>query len=109
MYNIDWMLFINKSKCVYCAVRTEFVGTILFHFRQQANYWSIPNFLQLCTSHTLEWTAPNIQFNVPLLPATRVIPILIIQFSEQISSHRTFQPTECYAAVHLQYTFRYSF
>jgi len=40
------------------------------------------------------------QFNVPLLPAICVITVYIFQFSEQISSQRTFQPTEFYAALH---------
>jgi hypothetical protein len=28
LYSINWLVFITETKCVYCAVRTEYVNTI---------------------------------------------------------------------------------
>jgi hypothetical protein len=37
LYNINWLVFINKTLCVYCAVRTEclyiFEVNFLFYFK----------------------------------------------------------------------------
>ena len=86
----DGLVFTNEMQCVYCAVRTVFVSTIPVYFPVQCYYWFLTDFVCSSTSRILQWTPPNSKFNVPILPATCVIPIYIIQFNEQISSQPTF-------------------
>jgi hypothetical protein len=90
LYSIDWLVFITQTEFVYCAVRTGFACTILVNFYVQGYYWFLTDFVCSSTSRILQWTPPNSQFNVPLLPATCVIPIEIFRFREEISSQRTF-------------------
>jgi len=105
-----WLtVFITETECVYCVERTEIVSTILAHFRLQAHYWFPTDFVCSSISRTLEWTPPNFQFTVPSLPPTCVIPIQIIQFSEQSvhsqhSSRRNFMLQNIYKSI-----FRYNF
>jgi len=35
LYNINWLVFTNQNKCVYCEVRTEYLNTmwLIFFFK----------------------------------------------------------------------------
>jgi len=35
LYNINWLVFITETECVYCAVRTEYLSVNQFKFRFQ--------------------------------------------------------------------------
>ena len=35
LYNINWLVFITETKCVYCAVRTGYLNVIQVNFSLQ--------------------------------------------------------------------------
>ena len=68
LYNIYWLIFINETECVYCAVRTQshkgqsiYVTCLVIHGRGEQNRPLVLG-VKLERGGILDWTSPQYKY-----------------------------------------------
>jgi len=105
LYNLNWLVFITKTECVYCAVRTEYIYTYIY------NSTFCPHSVFMCFVWISEQTAIISLYNINWLVfitetecvycAVRTESLYIIQTGGHYMYHQFnikqsfFLPTQC--------------
>jgi hypothetical protein len=73
LYNINWLVFITDTQCIYCAVRTGYLCLIQFQFTIQgrAITQAVTHHASRCDTYSPD-KLPLSQMSVPALPHSHV-------------------------------------